>query len=173
MLDRIRRKLFLSLKVMNSNTTAAGEDDHANGLRRNELMSILRKGSSAISGTDNGLSLGSFLSGSTESILQASRTHDSARATKMKKELGDAIQAEDEHLLVDADEEEQKLLAGVAQVHSRLFEGKVVDRVAQSNKDIADEWQQLQKRARKNRIVMVDGYEVLAGYLGPDVVRSI
>ena len=58
------------------------------------------------------------------------------------------------------EEEEQRLLSGVAQVHSRLFEGRVVERVQQQeNKDVAAEWHALQRQARerKERIVVVDG----------------
>lgn len=170
MLDRLRRKLFLSVKVMSANMTATDDNEQSTGLKRNELMAILRKGSSAISGAGSGLSLSEFLNASIDAILQASRTHDEARTLKIKKEAGDAIKDEDETLLVDAEVEEQKLLQGVAQVQSRLFEGKVVSRAVKSNKDIAVEWQQLQKRASKARIVVIDGYEVLAEHLGPAAV---
>ena len=71
MLERIRRKLFLSVKVMSANTTATDDADHNSGLKTNELLSILRKGSSAISGAGNGLSLSQFLTASIETILQA------------------------------------------------------------------------------------------------------
>ncbi|KAI0685348.1 P-loop containing nucleoside triphosphate hydrolase protein [Cytidiella melzeri] len=171
MLDRIRRKLFLSMKVMNSHTSVSSSDDEQNvTLQRNELMSILRKGSSAISGVENGgLTLGEFLAAPIESVLRASRSHDDVRATRMKKEVGEEIKGEEEEkLLVSAEEEEQRLLQGVAQVHSRLFEGRVVNK--RSNKETAEEWREVQKRARKNRIVVVDGYEVLAEHLGPEVV---
>ena len=82
MLDRIRRKLFLSLKVMNNDTAppdgtqADGAEEQNGSLKRNELMAILRKGSSAISGVDSGLTLSQFLSLPIEDILQASRVHD-------------------------------------------------------------------------------------------------
>lgn len=177
MLDRIRRKLFLSLKVMSSTTTPVSDNAHAEqnvGLKRNEIMSILRKGSSAISGVERGLTLRAFLSSPVHTILQASRSHDDARATKMKRDVGDEIGLEDEKLLDDAEEEEKKLLQGVAQVQSRLFEGKVVDKASstKSHKEAAEEWRDLQKRQRKNRIVIIDGFEVLAEHLGPEVVSS-
>jgi SWI/SNF-related matrix-associated actin-dependent regulator of chromatin subfamily A member 5 len=176
MLDRIRRKLFLSLKVMNSYASPSIDDTQAEqnvSLKRHELMSILRKGSSAISGVENGLTLHDFLSSSIETILHASRSHDDARSTKMKKDAGDELMCEEEKRLVDAEEEERKLLQGVAQVQSRLFEGKFISKASslKSHKQAAEEWRQLQKRARKSRIVTIDGYEVLAEHLGPEVVR--
>lgn len=147
-------------------------EEQATALKTHELMSILRKGSSAISRADgDGLSLPEFLDAPIESILQASRSRDDMRALKMRKDLGDNIkQEEDQKLLLDAEEEEKRLLSGIAQVQSRLFEGKVVQRVQKANKDIAAEWEALQKRARQTRIVVIDGYEVLAAHLGPTAV---
>lgn len=178
MLDRIRRKLFLSLKVMNNDTappdqsTSDGGAEEVNGsLKRNELMAILRKGSSAISGVDSGLTLEKFLSLPVEDILQASRVHDDVRAMKMKKEVGvgGGEDEEAEKMLFDAEEEERKLLQGVAQVQSRLFEGRLVGRVEErdrkkkSDREVAEEWRQEQKRVRKrkSRFVNVEGYDVL------------
>ena len=175
MLDRIRRKLFLSLKIMTSKVrTSDGSDEQHSALKANELMAILRKGSSAISRADSdGLSLSHFLSASIHDILQVSKSTDDMRAVKMKQELGSEAHHEDNRkLLIDAEEEEKRLLTGIAQVQSRLFEGKVVACAKQgkSNKDIAAEWEDLQKRARQTRIVVVDGYEVLAEHLGPIAV---
>ena len=172
MLDRIRRKLFLSLKVMNNDTApsdgtqADGAEEQNGSLKRNELMAILRKGSSAISGVDSGLTLSQFLSLPIEDILQASRVHDDVRATKMKKEVGGDVGGEvEEKMLFDAEEEERRLLQGVAQVQSRLFEGRLVGRAVEkkkSDKEVAEEWRQEQKRKRKSRYVNVEGYDVLA-----------
>lgn len=170
MLDRIRRKLFLSLKVMNNDTASPdggdGVEEQNGSLRRDELVAILRKGSSAISGVDSGLTLSQFLSLPIEDILQASRVHDDVRATKMRKEVGGDVEGEEaERMLFDAEEEERKLLQGVAQVQSRLFEGRVVGRVVErkkSDREVAEEWRQEQKRQRKSRYVTVEGYDVLA-----------
>ncbi|KAI0086882.1 SNF2 family N-terminal domain-containing protein [Irpex rosettiformis] len=178
MLDRIRRKLFLSMKVMNNNTaspdtgTSEGSDsveEQNSSLKRTELMSILRKGSSAISGIDSVMTLSQFLSAPIETILEASRVHDDVRTTKMKKDVGGEVKDEEGgKMLFDAEEEEKKLLQGVAQVQSRLFEGKLVERAKEkkkSDKEVAEEWRQEQKRQRKSRYVTVEGYEVLAEYL--------
>ncbi|KAF9241300.1 P-loop containing nucleoside triphosphate hydrolase protein [Melanogaster broomeanus] len=171
MLDRIRRKLFLSLKVM-STTSASSSSDGTQSednpqLKSTELMDILRKGSSAISRTDTGMDFGRFLNAPIEEILE-----EDARMKKDLKTDGSGgvdevnMKAEEaEKLLQDAEEEERQLLSGVAQVHSRLFEGKVVAR-AQNNQEIADEWRELQKRARTNRLVVVDGIHVVADHMG-------
>jgi SWI/SNF-related matrix-associated actin-dependent regulator of chromatin subfamily A member 5 len=180
MLDRIRRKLFLSLKVMSTTSASSSSEgtrseDNAQ-LRSAELMDILRKGSSAISRTDTGMDFGRFLNAPIEEILEESREKEGARDTRMKKDLktedgtGGAdevdIKAEEkEKLLQDAEEEERQLLSGVAQVQSRLFEGKVVART-QNNQEIADEWRELQKRARTDRLIVVGGIHVVADHMG-------
>lgn len=172
MLDRIRRKLFLSIKVMNAQSAGEGKEDQLSALKTAELMSILRKGSSALGRSDGtaGLELAQFLKSPIEDVLQASRTRDDVRALKMRKELGEDVkQKEDTKLLGDAEEEEKAMLSGVAQVQSRLFEGKLVKRAkpAMENKDIAADWEALQKRARQTRIVVIDGFEVLSEHLAP------
>lgn len=184
MLDRIRRKLFLSLKVMSSNTTNPSSDDkdseeNAQNLKKAELMDILRKGSSAISREENGMDLGRFLNAPIDAILEESKAREGARDARMKKDLatgGDGginesvVKTEEtEKLLQDAEEEERRLLSGVAQVHSRLFEGQVVNR-RQNNQEIAQEWKELQKRARTDRLVVVDGIHVVADGMGYDEV---
>ncbi|TCD65790.1 hypothetical protein EIP91_002183 [Steccherinum ochraceum] len=138
MLDRLRRKLFLSVKIMGtSNTSESSPDpsqDPEGGI--SELMDILRRGSSSLmSGGGGGMTLGEFLKADIRSILQVSRERDDVRVKKMKRELDtsdsvDALKTEDsETAMKKWEEEEQALLAGVAQVQSRLFEGKLVQRV--------------------------------------------
>jgi SWI/SNF-related matrix-associated actin-dependent regulator of chromatin subfamily A member 5 len=138
MLDRIRRKLFLSVKVM------GGSDGSSNGenstLGSTELMDILRKGSSALCRSDDDLNLQKFLDADIEAILESSRSREGARNAKMKQEhkieLKDEPDGETaEKLLGDAEAEEPALLSGIAQVRCRLFEGKMVPR-AQENKGI-------------------------------------
>ena len=149
MLDRIRRKLFLSVKVMNSDTSASAK---GSTLGSTELLDILRKGSSALSNVDDGMDLAQFLDAGIEEILSESRSRENMRETKIKHELGDSKmdnEADDERLLKDAQEEESRLLSGIAQVKCRLFEGKLVNRV-QDNKDIAKEWQDSQNPTKPN-----------------------
>lgn len=173
MLDRIRRKLFLSVKVMGGTDNPANSDNSQLG--RSEVLDILRKGSSALSRDGDGMDLARFLDAPIDEILDFSRSKEVARDAKIKKELNDTDGQEvkvevDEKLLVDAEAEERELLSGVAQVQSRLFEGKVVTQ-AKNNKEIAHEWQEVQKRARVGRLVMVDGIAVLADHLV--VVRTM
>ncbi|PCH42878.1 hypothetical protein WOLCODRAFT_90021 [Wolfiporia cocos MD-104 SS10] len=167
MLDRIRRKLFLSVKVMGSDNPSS--DDQNSALQTSELLDILRKGSSALSQNIDGIDFARFLEAPINEILEASRERDNARCAKLKQLEGETDDKVDHKLLADAEEEEQKLLTGVAQVQSRLFEGKVVRQPKRnSNKDIAQEWHELQKRSRTNRIVMVDGMEMIAQHMGPE-----
>jgi SWI/SNF-related matrix-associated actin-dependent regulator of chromatin subfamily A member 5 len=178
MLDRIRRKLFLSLKVMTSSTSSSTTTEDNSQLKTTELMDILRKGSSALSRSDVGMDLGTFLDTPIQQILDDSREREGTRDAKLKKELvaSDDTAATDleidEKILLDAEEEEQKLLSGVAQVQSRLFEGKFVKR-NQDNRQIAQEWQELQKRAHVDRTVVVDGITVIADHMGQTAVRVI
>ncbi|EIN05640.1 hypothetical protein PUNSTDRAFT_145612 [Punctularia strigosozonata HHB-11173 SS5] len=158
MLDRIRRKLFLSVKVMGSDNPS--NTDASSTLRSSELMDILRKGSSALS-TDGGMSLGEFLSAPLSSVLDASRAAEGTRDAKMKHELAPNAEQVDAKALADAEEEERELLSGVAQVQSRIFEGKLIERGKKKNHQIANEWQALQEKAKGKRVIM-DGIEIPA-----------
>ncbi|KDQ50600.1 hypothetical protein JAAARDRAFT_63080 [Jaapia argillacea MUCL 33604] len=153
MLDRIRRKLFLSVKVMGSDNPSGGEHS---GMRSEELMDILRKGSSALERNNDGMDLEEFLDAPINTILEHSRSRETVREAKMKHEMGVKEKNEeenDEKLLAAAEDEEAALLSGVAQVQSRLFDGRLVQR---NNKEIAEEWQELRKRQRTNRTVIID-----------------
>ncbi|GBE87288.1 ISWI chromatin-remodeling complex ATPase ISW2 [Sparassis crispa] len=167
MLDRIRRKLFLSLKVMAADGSSSDEQNSA--LKTSELLQILKKGSSALSQNNDAMDLPRFLEAPIQEILDASRERDDLRAAKVKKLEGETV---DQKLVKDAEEEERRLLSGIAQVQSRLFEGKLVTQPRQ-NKDIAREWKELQKRSRSDRIVLVDGMEMIAAHMGPEVVSAI
>jgi SWI/SNF-related matrix-associated actin-dependent regulator of chromatin subfamily A member 5 len=171
MLDRIRRKLFLSLKVIGGSGDSSTSDDKS-GLGVGELMDILRKGSSALAGgNDDGLDLGGFLKASMEDILQVSRKREEMKDSKMKLEFGDEITCTKQEY--DIEEEEKKLLSGIAMVRSRLFEGKIIRQAHRkdSNKDIAKDWQEAQKRARVDRLVYVDGIQVITDHIAPFAVR--
>ena len=178
MLDRIRRKLFLSLKVIGSAEVSSSEDSF---LGTSELVDILRRGSSALS-TDGGeMTLAKFLKAPIEDILEVSRKMDKVKDTKIKSGLPanelNKVKIEqgldvaiDQQALRDVEEEEMRLLKGIALVQSRLFEGKVVQK-GSGNKDIARAWEDVQKRARVDRLVMVDGMPVVADNIVPLVVR--
>ena len=179
MLDRLRRKLFLSLKVMSASSST--QDEESAQLKTAELMDILRKGSSAIA--EGGMDLGRFLVAPIDEILHESRQRENARNVQIKR-VSNSIAADSSADIAnsesgckqdispyDAEEEERQLLSGVAQVQSRLFEGRVIQRT-QNNRDIADEWQDLQKRARADRLVEVDGIMVVAAQIADGAVVS-
>ncbi|PFH46225.1 hypothetical protein AMATHDRAFT_70336 [Amanita thiersii Skay4041] len=154
MLDRIRRKLFLSIKIMGSNNSSSQNTS----LGSSELLDILRKGSSALTQYDDSMGLASFLGASVADILQESKRTEDRRNVRLKHDVEGVKEEEgsdEAKLLEDAEEEEKRLLSGVAQVQSRFFEGRVIQR--QNNADIANEWKDLQKAAKAERKVVVDG----------------
>ncbi|KAG6849128.1 hypothetical protein H0H93_011075 [Arthromyces matolae] len=154
MLDRIRRKLFLSVKIMGSDNTTSTDNT---SLGSRDLMDILRKGSSALSDADSKMPLEQFINARMADVLEHSKSLDQKRDAKIKSDLKVAAAEEgDEKLVLDAEEEERRLLSGIAQVQSRLFEGQVVGK-QQSNAEIADEWRNLGKRAREDRTVRIGG----------------
>lgn len=178
MLDRIRRKLFLSLKVVGSTEVSPSEDST---LGTSELMDILRRGSSALSTDGDEMTLAKFLKAPIEDILEVSRKMDKVKETKIKSELPvnqiKRVKEEegveegvdvglDRLALRDVEEEEMRLLKGIALVQSRLFEGKVVQK-GSGNKDIARAWEDVQQRAKVDRLVIVDGMQVVAEHIAP------
>ncbi|EIW74988.1 hypothetical protein CONPUDRAFT_169853 [Coniophora puteana RWD-64-598 SS2] len=202
MLDRIRRKLFLSVKVMGStadpSSSPAGGDKDGEKMGTSDVLDILRKGSSALG--EAGMELSRFLGASFGEVLQYSKEREDARDAKIRRDVSsssvgpglegvkmeDGVQSEpnngadDKTLVEDAEAEERRLLSGIAQVQSRLFEGRVVGGAStkngrQDNKQLAKEWNELQKRARVDRLVTVNGIQVVAENLGqsaPAVVIS-
>ena len=179
MLDRIRRKLFLSLKVIGSADVSRSEDS---SLGTAELLDILRRGSSALSTDSDEMTLAKFLKSPIGEILDVSRSMDKVKETKVKSELppdqvnkikmeNDPDAELDKRALRDVEEEEMRLLEGIALVQSRLFEGKVVER-ASGNKDIAMAWEDVQQMAEVDTLVMVDGMPVVAENIAPVVVSS-
>lgn len=177
MLDRIRRKLFLSLKVIGSTEVSPSENS---SLGTGELMDILRRGSSVLSTESGEMTLAEFLKAPIEDILEVSRKMDKVKDTKIKSEVQvdeiNKVKVEegidvklDQRALRDVEEEEMRLLKGIALVQSRLFEGRVIQK-GSGNRDIAQAWEDVQKRARVDRLVMVDGMPVVADHVAPLVV---
>src|SRR5689334_7558073 len=101
MLDRIRRKLFLSVKIMGSDDPSSSGDG---SLGMSELMNILRKGSSALSNANNGMDLERFLKADLTEILAHSRSLEKQRDVKVKQDLNCGVDKDDEQLLLDAEE---------------------------------------------------------------------
>ena len=111
------------------NATSDGKEEQNTAFKKGELLSILRKGSSAISHAgDSSLSLQRFLNAPIHEILEESKSRDDVKALQLRKDMGDNVPTVDDKLQEDAEEEERRLLNGIAQVQSRLFEGKVVER---------------------------------------------
>ncbi|KAK7455882.1 hypothetical protein VKT23_010919 [Stygiomarasmius scandens] len=167
MLDRIRRKLFLSVKLMGSDNASSSEDS---GLKSTELLDILRKGSSVLvgSGSDSNFDLQTFIDAPIASILENSRTREEARDAKMKNDMNEK-DGGNEKLIRDAQEEEQRLLSGVAQVRCRFFDGKYFERKKQG--DIPEEWKQLEKRVRNNNLKTIEGMNYIVD--GPiEIIRQ-
>ncbi|THU84851.1 hypothetical protein K435DRAFT_970985 [Dendrothele bispora CBS 962.96] len=166
MLDRIRRKLFLSVKLMGSDSAASSEDA---GIKSSELLDILRKGSSVLVGSSDNLDLQTFIDAPISTILETSKSREQARDAKLKNDMNETNVDEDsERLLRDAQEEEKRLLSGVAQVKCRFFDGKYFERKREG--DIPEEWKQLDKRVRHNNLRMIDGLNYIVD--GPiEVIR--
>lgn len=166
MLDRIRRKLFLSVKIMGSNNSSSENASLDSG----ELLDILRKGSSALMASDGGMDLSRFLGASLADILQDSKRMEEMRNVVIKRDVKkEECTENDAKLLEDAEDEERRLLSGVAQVQSRFFEGRMIQR--KSNVEIANEWRDLEKRARVDRAVNVDGMAfIVSAPSAPEVV---
>ncbi|EJU00608.1 hypothetical protein DACRYDRAFT_80834, partial [Dacryopinax primogenitus] len=165
MLDRIRRKLFLSVKLMSNGGPSA--DNNAAGMKKGELLSILRNGSSALEDQAAGMDFQQFKAASISDILLQSRRNQNAREAKLKKELdGENMDAGME---ADVAEEEGRLLDGVAAVRCRLFEGREL--TPRAIKSLAEQPPSSKKRARANRLVLVNGIETIV--VSPSVITSM
>ncbi|KAK0184817.1 P-loop containing nucleoside triphosphate hydrolase protein [Armillaria mellea] len=166
MLDRLRRKLFLSLKIMDGDSSSS--ENASLGLT--ELKDILRKGSSALSSSDDGMNLSRFLDASLSDILDVSRAREDARDAKLKQTTEEDESAVSKDLVLSAEEEERQLLSGIAQVKCRLFEGKVVEK-ATHVESIALE-SNIQKRARSNNTVTISGMTFIVDGPSPDDIQE-
>ncbi|KZO91803.1 hypothetical protein CALVIDRAFT_557967 [Calocera viscosa TUFC12733] len=161
MLDRIRRKLFLSLRIMN-NPGSSSEDDAAS-MKTDELLSILRNGSSALDAENAAIDFDNFVSAPIDEILRNSRRKQDVREAKIREDVdGEAMDAQLEQ---DVAEEQERLLSGVAAVRCRLFEGKLL--TPEAIKSLNEQGPSAEKRARQNRLVMVDGVESLVVWRQP------
>ncbi|KAF8204452.1 P-loop containing nucleoside triphosphate hydrolase protein [Mycena galopus ATCC 62051] len=158
MLDRIRRKLFLAAKIIGGEGGGNNDDGPHAG---SELMAILRRGSSALMHSDDGMDLARFRNASLQQILEVSRARNDVHDARVKHELNMTVKVEGgeeaaEALLRSAEEEEKALLSGVARVQSKLFEGVLLERAKAPKETVAAETT-LQKRARVDRTVSIGG----------------
>ncbi|GJJ09319.1 hypothetical protein Clacol_003541 [Clathrus columnatus] len=159
MLDRLRKKLFLSCKVMTEVSKSQESKNKNDGMSTHELLSILRRGTSAVArwgsdSSDRGLS--AFLSSSLEEILARSKRTGDLRNYKIKQEVGEACDGED--LSAELEREEKKLLSNVSVVRTRYFEGQWHER---DERALSVEWTEIQKRIRTERLILFNGIESL------------
>ncbi|KAJ7606891.1 P-loop containing nucleoside triphosphate hydrolase protein [Roridomyces roridus] len=172
MLDRIRRKLFLSAKIIGGEGSAS-DGDSAAGLGSSELMSILRRGSSALAQTDDGMDLARFRTAPLQEILDVSRTRADVHDARVKRDLNMevGVDAKDgEALLKGVEEEEKEMLSGVARVQSYLFEGTILTRVKAPRDDNKHLAPAHEKRERVDRLVTEGG---LSFILDESLIKSI
>lgn len=151
--QRLRKKLFLSCKVMTETSNSADSDQDGMGVR--ELLNILRRGTSAVArweadSSDRGLS--AFLSASLEEILTRSKQTEKLRDNKLKHEAGEMT--DNDNLVEELELEEQELLSNVTVVRTRFFEGQWHKK---DEKALNQEWNDIQKRNRSERLVMYNG----------------
>ncbi|KAJ7069038.1 P-loop containing nucleoside triphosphate hydrolase protein [Mycena belliarum] len=156
MLDRIRRKLFLSAKIIGGEGRS-GHSGKTVGMGGSELMSILRRGSSALTSSDDGMSLAAFRDASLAEVLAVSRAREDVHDARVKHELKIEVEGDGETLLRSAEEEERQLLSGVAKVQSYLFEGTLLSRAKAPKENIGIESATPQKRGRVDRTVTMGG----------------
>ncbi|KAH8827856.1 P-loop containing nucleoside triphosphate hydrolase protein [Flagelloscypha sp. PMI_526] len=160
--DRLRRKLYLSHKIMSS-AGSSDQDMAQPTLGSSELLDILRRGTGALASEDQlSWKLNDFLNASLDDIVSLSKKIQDGRSAMLQKSLTDsAVDLED---LGHAEEEEKRLLAGMAQVRSRVWQGELISvgGPSKDNREIRKEWDtQQKKRERANNLVMFNGIEHL------------
>ncbi|KAJ3044061.1 hypothetical protein HDV00_003165 [Rhizophlyctis rosea] len=116
----------------------------------NQLKSVLRLGAKAVAHAPSVFE--NFLKVDIDSILEASRAHQKhVDAGGVKEEK----------------EEEAFVLEGMEQVKTAMWDGQIIDRSkGKTNRSIADEWRDLAKRERKERVVQIGTHRVLAETVG-------
>ncbi|KAJ7157151.1 P-loop containing nucleoside triphosphate hydrolase protein [Mycena filopes] len=156
MLDRIRRKLFLSAKIIGLEAGGGAGGEQGEGGPQavgSELMSILRRGSSALTRSDDDMDIVRFRAASLQEILAVSEARSNVHDARVKHELH--IEHATEEVLKSAEEEERELLSGVARVQSYLFEGQLLERSKAPKEESISVM--LGKRERQDRIVQLHG----------------
>ncbi|KAL5330229.1 hypothetical protein ACEPPN_003754 [Leptodophora sp. 'Broadleaf-Isolate-01'] len=165
MMGRIQKKLYLSAKVTEamqdihtkfgtgkkSKRGPAKDDDNMPQLNTSQLMTLVRRGASAISRPE--IDVNEMLSWDWKTTV--AKCKDQPADVNIKK---DAIP----DAKVD-EEAEKKWLSEMERVESSVFDGKKLSKGARhsTNKDIAQEFfNKEDRRIGKNTTVMVDGYAV-------------
>ncbi|PBP25603.1 ISWI chromatin-remodeling complex ATPase ISW2, partial [Diplocarpon rosae] len=165
MMGRIQKKLYLSAKVTEamedihtkfgtgkkSKKRPSRDDDNMPQLNTSQLMTLVRRGASAISRPE--VDVNEMLSWDWETTVQ-----------KCKDQPADVIVKKDAIPDAKVDEEaERKWLSELERVESSVFDGKKFFKGARNNtnKDIAQEFfKKEDRRIGKNTTVLVDGYAI-------------
>ena len=166
MLGRIQKKLYLSAKVTETmrdihfnaqnkkgkKTSDIGvmEADEMPQLGTNELLSLVRRGAQTLAHPE--IDVNEMLSWDWQTTL-----------AKCKDQPGDAHSSKDNAKTGETKgEDEQRWLAQIEQVKSRVFQGKEIRKANKNDKylDPRQEWAREDRRQGKNTTVMVGGYAV-------------
>ncbi|GAA6009228.1 hypothetical protein JCM11491_004237 [Sporobolomyces phaffii] len=183
MLTRLRKKLYLSAKVMgamrnvNERARAAADgglltqdestqqQEEAPKMTRGELAGILRGGAGSLgrwTNSDGSDPFDTFKASTFDEIIERGKARDETKEVGIKLELGEVELSQEQKMKLEREEEEAEalLLAGREAVRTRQFQGKLY---TASNKDIRQEWQDMQgkqTRLDKSRTVMIGGFAI-------------
>ena len=164
MLGRIQKKLYLSAKVTESmrdihfnpvSKTKKGPggrvvetEDDVPQLGTSELMSLVRRGAQTLAHPE--IDVNEMMGWDFSTMLE-----------KCKDNPADHLVAEQTGVSSN-EETEQRWLAQIEQVQSRVFEGKKHMKTADINSygGIAQEWERESRRVGKETTVMVDGFAI-------------
>ncbi|RVD84046.1 uncharacterized protein DFL_005815 [Arthrobotrys flagrans] len=177
MIGRIQKKLYLSAKVTESmrdihgskkpvggSTSLADEEDDAPKFTMNQLMTLVRRGAQAIARPE--IDPKEMMAWDWDTMLENCKNY-----TVMDHD-GDG-EDEDE---ATKKEREEEWLNSAEKVETRLFEGKKMgkEEMEKQAKATAEaELDRSDRRAGKNRTVMVNGYEVLKETVGNDQWEAV
>ncbi|KAK6356124.1 hypothetical protein TWF718_000498 [Orbilia javanica] len=177
MIGRIQKKLYLSAKVTESMrdihgskkpasgpTSLADEEDDAPKFTMNQLMTLVRRGAQAIARPE--IDPKEMMAWDWDTMLENCKNY-----TVMDHDGDD--QDEDE---ATKRVREEEWLNSAEKVETRLFEGKKMGKdemEKQVKASAAAELDRSDRRAGKNRTVMVDGYEVLKETVGNDQWEAV
>ncbi|KAF3174743.1 hypothetical protein TWF225_009465 [Orbilia oligospora] len=177
MIGRIQKKLYLSAKVTESMrdihgskkpavgpSSLADEEDDAPKFTMNQLMTLVRRGAQAIARPE--IDPKEMMAWDWETMLEKCKNY-----TVVDHDGDD--QDEDE---TTKKEREEEWLNSAEKVETRLFEGKKMGKEEMEKQVKAAteaELDRSDRRAGKNRTVMVDGYEVLKETVGNDQWEAV
>ena len=140
----------LKVKKGPGGRVVSNADDDMPQLSTNQLMSLVRRGTQAL--THPELSADEMLGWDWATMLEKCKDRPADYSVNQGNEVNTALKSE----------EENEWLSKIEQVESRVLDGK---RYAKANEngtygDIAQEWSREERRKDKNTTVMVDGYAV-------------